>query len=186
MASFSFKASLQEVEALDLFEQTLAFRRRVLPADHNEIAASLLKFAVSLSTSGSVLPCGWFAHEALQLFRSQFSGSHPDVLHVSRFIELLTTRHGAATIQPMPAPSSDHLRIGRLVRLHGLSAHALNGRQALVFGPEVNGGVAVRLVEARAEVRATLGWGRAVEKAIKVENLQGMGQPPSARPLHSP
>jgi hypothetical protein len=158
----------------------------VLPADHNEIAGSSLNLAISLSTSASVLPCGWFAHEALQIFRSQFSGSHPHVLQVSRFIEHLTTRHGAAAIQPMPAPSSDHLRIGRLVRLHGLSAHALNGRQALVFGPEVNGRVPVRLVEARAEVRATLGWGRAVEKAIKVENLQGMGQPPSARPLHSP
>ena len=89
-------------------------------------------------------------------------------------------------MQPMLTPSSDHLRIGRLVRLHGLSAHALNGSQALVFGPEQNGRVPVRLVEARAEVRATLGWGRGVEKAIKVENLQGMGQPPSARPLHSP
>jgi hypothetical protein len=32
--------------------------------------------------------------------------------------------------------------------------------------------VAVRLVEASAEVRASLGWGRGVEKAIKVENLQ--------------
>ena len=75
-------------------------------------------------------------------------------------------------MQPLPPPSSPHLRIGRLVRLHGLSAHALNGRQALVFGPEQNGRVAVRLVEASAEVRVSLGWGRGVEKAIKVENLQ--------------
>ena len=73
---------------------------------------------------------------------------------------------------PLPPPSSPHLRIGRLVRLHGLSAHALNGRQALVFGPEQNGRVAVRLVEASAEVRASLGWGRGVEKAMEVENLR--------------
>ena len=72
----------------------------------------------------------------------------------------------------MLSPSSDHLRIGRLVRLHGLSTQALNGSQAPVFGPEQNGRVAVRLVEASAEVRASLGWGRGVEKAIKVENLQ--------------
>ena len=41
-----------------------------------------------------------------------------------------------------------------------------------VFGPEQNSRVAVRLVEASGEVRASLGWGRGVEKAIKVENLQ--------------
>ena len=48
-------------------------------------------------------------------------------------------------------------RIGCLVRLHGVSAHALNGSQVLVFGPEVNGRVPVRLVEARTEFRAMLG-----------------------------
>ena len=75
-------------------------------------------------------------------------------------------------MQPLPPPSSPHLRIGRLVHLHGLSAHALNGRQALVFGPDRNGRVAVRLVEASVEVRASLGWGRGEEKAMEVENLQ--------------
>jgi hypothetical protein len=74
-------------------------------------------------------------------------------------------------LQPLPPPSSPHLRNGSLVRLHGLSARALNGRQALVFGPEQNGRVAARLVEASAEVRASLGWGRGEEKAIIAEYL---------------
>ncbi len=94
------------------------------------------------------------------------------MVHVSAFIAHLTARHGAASMQPMPPPSSPHLSIGRLVCLHGLSALALNGRQALVFGAEQNGRVPVRLVEASAEVRASLGWGRGEEKAIKVENLR--------------
>jgi hypothetical protein len=81
----------------------------------------------------------------------------------------------------MLSPSSDHLRIGRLVRLHGLSTKALNGSQALVFGPEQNGRVVVRLVQASDEVRAAVGWGKRVEKKIKVENLQAMELPPAAR-----
>ena len=97
-------------------------------------------------------------------------------------VALTVARHGAACLQPLPPPSSPHLSIGRLLRLHGLSAHALNGRQALVFGPEQNGRVVVRLVEASAEVRASLGWGRGVEKAIKVENLQAF----DAEGLHPP
>jgi hypothetical protein len=113
----------------------------------------------------------WFVREALHILQSQFSASHPHVIHISSFIPQLIAHHGAARTQPLPPPSSPHLRIGHLVRLHGLSAKALNGRQALVFGPEQNGRVAVRLVEASGEVRASLGWGRGVEKAIKAENL---------------
>jgi hypothetical protein len=158
----------RHAEALDLQEQALAFRRRVLPADHPDIAISLFNLATSLKQLAAV----WFASEASHILQSQFSASHPHVIHISSFIAHLTARHGAAGMQPLPPPSSPHLRIGRLVRLHGLSAHALNGRQALVFGPEQNGRVAVRLVEASAEVRASLGWGMGVEKAIKVENLQ--------------
>jgi hypothetical protein len=158
----------RHAEALDLKEQTLAFRRRVLPADHPDIAIGLFNLALSLSHSAAF----WFASEALHILQSQFPASHPHVIYISSFIADFTARHGAAGSQPLPPPSSPHLRIGRLVRLHGLSAHALNGRQALVFGPEQNGRVAVRLVEASAEVRASLGWGRGEEKAIKVENLQ--------------
>jgi hypothetical protein len=114
----------------------------------------------------------WFVREALyHLQQSQFPASHPHVILISSFIAQLIAHHGAAGTQPLPPPSSPHLRIGRLVRLHGLSAKALNGRQALVFGPEQNGRVAVRLVEASGEVRGSLGWGRGVEKAIKAENL---------------
>jgi hypothetical protein len=40
-----------------------------------------------------------------------------------------------------------------------------------VFGPEENGRVTVWLVEASTEVKASLGWGRGVEKAIKSEIL---------------
>ena len=83
-------------------------------------------------------------------------------------------------MQPLPSTTSHRLRIGRLVRLHGLSALALNGRQALVFGAEANGRVPVRLVEASDEVRAALGWAKGQEKAIKVENLEAMGLPSSA------
>jgi hypothetical protein len=41
-----------------------------------------------------------------------------------------------------------------------------------VFGKERDGRVAVQLVEASAEVRAMLGWGKGVERAIEVEHLQ--------------
>jgi tetratricopeptide (TPR) repeat protein len=154
-ASISNDAVGRHAEALDHREQTLAIRRRVGPADHPDNAIILFLVALSLANSGTMLQCSWFAHESLRIFRSQFSDSHPRVLHLN-FMDHQTARHsnfyGANTMQPMTAPSSDHLRIGRLVRLHGLSAHALNGSQALVFGPEQNGRVPVRLVEARAEV----------------------------------
>ena len=166
----------RHAEALDLIEQTLAFRRRVLPADHPDIAISLFNLATSLTQSSSF----WFAHEALQILQSQFSASHPHVIQVSRFVARLTARHGAACLQPLPSPSLHHLRIGRLVRLHGLSALALNGRQALVFGAEANGRVPVRLVEASDEVRVVLGWAKGQEKTIKVDNLEAMGLPSSA------
>jgi len=139
----------------------------VLPAEHPDIALSLSNVAATLAQSAAI----WFVREALHILQSQFSASHPHVIHISSFIPQLTALYGAAGTQPLPPPSSPHLRIGRLVRLHGLSTNALNGRQALVFGPEQNGRVAVRLVEASAEVRASLGWGRGVEKAIKAENL---------------
>jgi hypothetical protein len=176
----SYSALGRHAEALDLKEQGLAFRRRVLPADHPDIATALYSIFCSLHTLGSISPCSWFAHEALHVARSTFSDSHPLVLQYSGTIRQLTNRHGASAIQPPPTPSSEHLRIGRLVCLHGLSAHALNGRQALVFGAEGNGRVRVRLVEASDAVRASVGWGKGVEKAIKVENLMAAGQPHDA------
>ncbi len=77
------------------------------------------------------------------------------------------------SVTSVPCPTLYTLTCASAVSfVHGLSSHALNGRQALVFGPEQNSRVAVRLVEVSPEVRASLGWGRGVEKAIKVENLQ--------------
>ena len=75
---------------------------------------------------------------------------------MSGAIRELSNAYGAILIQPPPEPSSEHLRIGRLVRLHCLSTRALNGCQVLVCGPERGGRVPVRLVEAREEIRATL------------------------------
>jgi hypothetical protein len=141
-----------------------------------DIAISLFNLAASLTQSASF----WFAHEALQILQSQFSASHPHAIQVSRFIAHLTALHGAACLQPLPPPSSHHLLIGRLVRLHGLSTLALNGRQALVFGAECNGRMPVRLVEGSDEVRAALGWAKGQEKAIKAENLEAMGLAPCA------
>ncbi len=97
-------------------------------------------------------------------------------LHFSGAIQQLTNSYGASVIQRPPSPASEHLRIGRLVRLHGLSTDALNGCQALAFGPERNGRVPVRLVEASDAVRASVGWGKGVEGMIKAENLQAMGR----------
>ena len=98
----SYDALGRHAEALDLHEQTLAFRRRVLPADHPDIAISLFNLATSLTQSASF----WFAHEALQIFQSQFSASHPHVIQVSSFIARLTAHQGAACLQPLPPPSS--------------------------------------------------------------------------------
>jgi hypothetical protein len=131
---------------------------------------------------------GWFAHEALQMLQSRFSSAHPDVVEVSLFITKINSAlcgksklvRGIPTLKPMPSPSSDHLRVGCLVRFHGLSAPALNGRLALVFGPERNGQVAVRLVEASSDVRTSLGWCSGAEKTVNVENLQFCGLPPAA------
>jgi hypothetical protein len=176
----SYSALGRLAEALDLFEQTLAFRRRVLPAHHPDIAVSLYNIGCSLLHSGAFLQCSSFAHEALAIKRFHFSDTHPDVQNTLKFINDISFRHGAAAAQRMPPPSCHHLRISRLVRLHGLSALALNGRQALVFGTEGNGQVPVRLVEASDEVRAALGWAKGQEKAIKVENLEAMGLAPAA------
>jgi tetratricopeptide (TPR) repeat protein len=167
-------------EALDLFEQTLAFQRRMLPADHPDIGSSLLNVGYALFPSR----CGFnlFAHEALAILRLNLSESHHEVQKALRFIDYTSSILGAEATQRMHPPpvSSHHLRIGCLVRLHGLSTHALNGRQALVFGPEQNGRVAVRLVEESTEVRAVLCWAKGQEKAIKVENLQAAGLAASA------
>jgi hypothetical protein len=143
-------------ENLDLHEQALAFRRRVLPADHPDIAASFYNIGCSSLYSGAFLQCSFFAHEALAIWRFHFSNTHPHAQKALKLINDVSARHGAAAAQPMPSPPSPHLRIGLLVRLHGLSALALNGSQALMFGPEQNGRVPVRLVEASAEVRALL------------------------------
>jgi hypothetical protein len=166
----------RHVEALDMKMHGLAIMRRVLPSDHHTISISLFNIYISLTFCGSTLQCGWFAHEALQIARSTLSDSHPHVLQISRAIQQLTQRHGASAIQLPPTPSSEHLRIGRLVRLHGLSTHSLNGCQALVFGPEHNGRVPVRLVEASDAVRSSVGWGKGAEGMIKVENLQAIGR----------
>ncbi len=85
----------------------------MLPADHPDIALKIFNLATDLTPPASY----WFALEALQVFQSK-----PFVIHVSDFIARLTARHAAASMQPPPPPSSPHLRIGRLVRLHGLSA----------------------------------------------------------------
>ena len=172
----SYHALGRHAEALDLYEQALAFFRRVFHVDHPDIATCMFNIAQICPLLNFISQSSWFAHEELDIRRFQFADSHPNVKNSLHTIQRLTYHFGAAAIQPMPNPSCDHLRIGRLVRLHGLRAHALNGRQALVFGPEQNGRVAVRLVEASDEVRAAVGWERGVEKKIKVENLQAMGQ----------
>jgi tetratricopeptide (TPR) repeat protein len=166
----------RHAEALDLREQVLALRRRKLPANHPDIAVSLFNICISLNSSGFTSQCGWFAHEALRIIRCNFPDSHPLVLQISGAIRELSQLHGTSAIQPPPMPSSEHLRIGRLVRMHGLSTHVLNGCQALIFGREHNGRVPVRLVEASDAVRASLSWGKGLEGTIKVENLQAIGR----------
>ncbi len=44
----NYSALCRRAEALDLFEQTLAFQRRMLPADHPDIGSSLLKVGFAL------------------------------------------------------------------------------------------------------------------------------------------
>jgi hypothetical protein len=70
-------------------------------------------------------------------------------------INIACAHYGAAAAQRMPLPP-EHLRFYRFVQLHGLSALALNGMQALVFGAEGNGRVPVWLEEASDEVRVAL------------------------------
>lgn len=43
--------------------------------------------AVSFSNSDEIPQCGWFAHEALRIYRSHCSDYHPNVLRVSKNIE---------------------------------------------------------------------------------------------------
>lgn len=42
--------------------------------------------AVSFSNSDEIPQCGWFAHEALRIYRSHCSDYHPNVLRVSKNI----------------------------------------------------------------------------------------------------
>jgi hypothetical protein len=152
----------------------------VLPADHPDIADSLFNVGLCSYHSGAILHCSFFVHEALAIRRFHYSDTHPTVQETLKFVNMVSARYGVAAAQPLPPPSSHHLRIGRLVRLHSMSALALNGRQALVFGAEVNGRVPVRLVEASDEVRAAVGWAKGQEKLIEVENFEAMGLAPSA------
>jgi hypothetical protein len=102
----SYSALGRHAEALDMKEQGLAFVRRVLPADHSDIATALYNIFCSLHTLGSILPCSWFAHKALHVARSTFSDSHLRVLKYSGDIRQLTETHGPSAIQPPPTPSS--------------------------------------------------------------------------------
>ena len=100
-----------------------------------------------------------------------FSSLLTEFQPVLNAITICLLKHGPVQFQP-PSPdhSSEHLRIGRLVCFHGLPFQALNSREALVFGPEQNGLVPVRLVEASDEVRATVDWNKDTERVTDVAN----------------
>ena len=135
----------------------------------------MFNIASTLQTCGSAAQCGWFAHEALRSLRSRFPTSHHLVQRVVCFIEMTSSRYGVSAIQPMSAPAADHLRIGRLVCLRDLSAHALNGSQGIVFGPERSGHVPVHLLGLCEDD----GCGDIVDRMVPVGILTEMGLPPA-------
>ena len=60
-----------------------------------------------------------------------------------------------------------------------LPSHPLNDSEALVFGPEQNRQVPVRLVDVSEEVRAAVGWAKGTELKFGVECLEEVGLPPA-------
>ncbi len=168
-------------DASDLHEQLMALLRRALPANDLLVANCMFDLGVRffwLSLDKMPPQAGWFIYEAESILCTRFSNFHTEMQRVSTFIGLCILKCGICDFRPSHPPSLEHLRIGRLVRLHDLPSHALNGSEALVFGPEQNGLVPVRLVEASDEVRAALDWAKGAERAISVENLRAIGLPP--------
>ena len=125
-----------------------------------------------LSAAGSLTRLS----EAFALASVYFPTSHHFVQRVVSFIEMTSSRDdGVSSIQPMSAPAADHLRIGRLVCLRDLSAHALNGIQGIVFGVERSGHVPVHLLGLREDD----GCGNIVDRMVPVGILTEMGLPPA-------
>jgi hypothetical protein len=66
-------------EAIVLFEEALAMRRRLLPADHPDIARSLDNLASSRSSQGEYAQGALLHEEALAMRRRLLPEDHPDI-----------------------------------------------------------------------------------------------------------
>jgi hypothetical protein len=64
----SYRYVGRHADALDMFEQVLAFRRRVLPADHPYIVDSMVNLAVSYHNAGRHAEAS-LLHKQVILFR---------------------------------------------------------------------------------------------------------------------
>jgi tetratricopeptide (TPR) repeat protein len=66
-------------EALELREQALAFRRRVLPADHPDIAKAMIDTAGSYSALGRLGDALKLREQALAFLRRVLPADHHDI-----------------------------------------------------------------------------------------------------------
>jgi len=84
----------QNAESLDLFEQTLAFRRRVLPADHPDIASAMSSTASSYSALGRHTEALHLSEQTLAFLRRVLPADHPEIaiVHAQHSEQLLCTR----------------------------------------------------------------------------------------------
>ena len=74
-------------DALRMMEETLAFRRRILPEDHPEIALSMYNLAIMHDNLGRHEDALRMMEDALALFRRIFPEDHPVIawaLHVCK------------------------------------------------------------------------------------------------------
>ena len=66
-------------DSLELKEKTLEFKRRVLPANHPEIAMTCFCLSGSLARAGNFRRAILYAREALHVYQATLPPSHPHV-----------------------------------------------------------------------------------------------------------
>jgi tetratricopeptide (TPR) repeat protein len=69
-------------EALDLREEALAVYRRVLPADHPDIAKAMVALANSRSELGRFTEALDLREQALAVYRRVLPADHPDIASI--------------------------------------------------------------------------------------------------------
>ena len=87
-------AARRDAPALELCEQTLAFRRRVLPADHPHIATAMLSAASSYSNLGRHAEALDHREQTLAIRRRVLPADHPDMAIIMFLVAISLANSG--------------------------------------------------------------------------------------------